>query len=303
MTLREFLMDRYAVLHNLKQRSVDLYSMTIDRYRDFLGREPELTDLDDLQVSKFLRWRAATPHRGRMAKPASVAKDKAQLVSLWNAAARKKLVDVFPDLPRGIVKVPFHQPKAYTVDEISKLVRAARRRRGYVGEIPAPWFWATLLMSCYFTGERIGGHLGVRWAEIDTQKRTITFLSESRKGMGRTIVRSITPQLAEWLEKGRRGPGDLVWPWREHRSDNTIFMRMAAICRDAGVKCRGFHGIRKSAGSYVKAGGGDATEFLTHADSRTTKNHYLDVSIVGQQQALDYLPPLDLDGPPEQPAA
>jgi integrase len=76
---------------------------------------------------------------------------------------------------------------------------------------------------------------------------------------------------------------------------------MASLCRSAGVTPRGFHAIRKASGSYVKAGGGDATEHLGHANPKTTRDHYLDPRITGQQSALDYLPPLDLDGPRRDP--
>lgn len=298
MTLREFLVDRYAVLHNLKPRTVVLFGHSIDRFRDFLGREPELSDLDDLQVSKFLRWRAVTPHRGRICSPASVAKDKAHIVSMWNAAAKRRLVEVFPDLPRNLVRVPHHAPEAYTVEEVSRMVVQARRRIGYVGPVAAAWLWPTLLMAAWYSGERIGSLLAIRWSQVDTQRRTLTFLSEHRKGLGRTITRAITPQLAGWLEKGRRGPDELVWPWLDYRCEHAIYMRLRYICESAGVTPKGFHSIRKAAGSYVKAAGGDATEFLTHRDAKTTREHYLDPKIVGEASALEFLPPLDLNGPP-----
>ena len=294
MTVREFLTDRYAVLHNLKPRTVGLFGHSVDRLRDFLGREPELSDLDDLTVSRYLRWRATTPHRGRLAAPATVRKDMAHIVSLWNAAARKRLVENFPDLPRNIVRVPHRAPSGYTVEEISSMVREARRRSGMIGPVPAPWLWTTLLMSAWYSGERIGSHLEVRWEQVDTKRRYITFLSENRKGLGRTITRAITPQLADMLERGRRADGELVWPWNQHRCPNSIFQRIRYICRTAGVKPRGFHAIRKAAGSYVKKAGGDATEFLTHRDQKTTRDHYLDPRITGVESALDYLPPLDL---------
>lgn len=303
MNVREFLLDRYAVLHNLKPRTVELFGHSIDRLGEFLGREPLLSDFDDLTVSRFLRWRASTPHRGRLPAPATVRKDMAHLVSLWNAAARKRLVEAFPDLPRNIVKVPHKSPSAYTVDEISRMVREARRRCGMIGPVPAAWMWTSLLMSAYYTGERIGSHLEVCWEQVDTKRRFITFLSENRKGLGRTITRAITPQLADILEHGRRADGELVWPWNQHRAPNSIFQRIRYICRSAGVKPKGFHAIRKAAGSYVKKHGGDATEFLTHRDSKTTRDHYLDPRITGVESALDYLPPLDLDGGPEKPAA
>ncbi len=297
MNLRDFLRDRYAVLHNLKPKTVVLFGHSVDRFRDFLGREPELADLNDLEVSKFLRWRAVTPHRGRICSPASVAKDKAHLVSLWNAAAKRRLVEQFPDLPRNLVRVPHHAPQAYTVEEVSRMVVQARRRNGYVGPVAAAWFWPTIIMAAWYSGERIGSLLAIRWSEVDTQRRTLTFLSEHRKGLGRTITRHITPQLAEWLEKGRRAADELVWPWLDHRTEGAIYHRLRYICESAGVTPKGFHSIRKAAGSYVHAGGGDATTFLTHRDSKTTREHYLSPNIVEEASALDFLPPLDLDGP------
>jgi len=293
MLLREFLHDRYAVLHNLSPRTVVLFTHSVDRFRDFLGREPDLADFDDLTISKFLRWRAVTPHRGRICAPASVAKDKAHLVSLWNAAARKRLVEVFPDLPRNIVKVPRRAPSAYTVEEIQRLVAAARTRKGMVGHVPAAWFWSTLLEVAYYTGERIGSLMEIRWAEVDAARCTLTFLSEHRKGMGRTITRHVPRQLAARLELYRTAPDERVWPWIGNRHSTMIFTRLAYMAKKAGVPPRGFHGLRKAAGSYVKAAGGDATDFLTHRDAKTTREHYLDPKIVGEASALDFLPPLD----------
>ena len=55
MTLRELFHDRIAPLKNLSQRSVMMYDASLDRFRDFLGHEPGVEDLDDLVLSKFLR--------------------------------------------------------------------------------------------------------------------------------------------------------------------------------------------------------------------------------------------------------
>ena len=82
MLISELLIDRYAPLHDLCQKTVDLYKMTLDRFGEFLTHDPVLTDLDDLVVCKFLRWRATTPHRGRLCSAASVLKDKCQLVAI-----------------------------------------------------------------------------------------------------------------------------------------------------------------------------------------------------------------------------
>jgi integrase len=226
-----------------------------------------------------------------------VAKDKAHLSALWNFAARKRIAAEFPDLPR--LRVPTRPPRGYTVAEVSALVRAARTAHGSIGGVPAPWLWMTLVQSLWYTGERIGSHLRLRWSEVDLDACRITFLGETRKGGIETIQRAIHPDLAQQLRRYRRADADLVWPWLEHRRANSLFQTLRLLCRRAGVKARGFHAIRKASGSYVKAGGGDATDHLGHANPKTTKDHYLDTTITGQQSALDYLPPLDLNEPPQ----
>ena len=299
MTIRELLIDRYAVLKGLRDRSIHIMSETIDRLDEFLGRPAVLEDFTDLTMAKFLRWRAQTPRKGRLVAPATVAKDKAHLSALASHAARKKLIAEFVEFPR--MKVPTRPPRGYTVDEVSAIVREARHRRGRLGDVPAAWFWVTLPMAAWETGERIGGLLHVRWGEVDLDRRVITFLGEGRKDHVTTIERTISPTLCDYLKPQQRADSQLVWPWLEHRKENSIYPSLQKLCKAAGVKARGFHAIRKASGSYVKAGGGDATEHLGHASPRTTQKHYLDTRIVGRQSALDYLPPLDLGGGPRKP--
>ena len=42
MTIRQLLLERYAPLYQLSPRTVTLYGHTLDRFRDFLGREAVL---------------------------------------------------------------------------------------------------------------------------------------------------------------------------------------------------------------------------------------------------------------------
>lgn len=300
MLLRDVLDSRYAVLHNLSERTVLLMQQTLDRFRDYLGHEPTVDDLTDLAVSGFVRWRSKTHHRGRLPSAATTRKDLAHITALWNHLARKRatraegtLVE-FPDLPRNLIRVPISPPRGYTVAQVSAIIRAGRRARGSVGPVPAAWFWTTLPWAAWITGERIGALLRLRWSEVSLEHCRITFLGATRKDRTTTIVRDISAHLASVMVHERRGPADLVWPWIEFRQENTVFPALARLCRAAGVPCHGFHGFRKSSGSYVKAAGGDATEHLGHKNARTTQQHYLDTEITGQQSALDYLPPLDL---------
>ena len=295
MTIRELLIERYAPLRGLKDRSVEIFGNTIDRLEEFLGRVATLEDFTDLQMAKYLRWRAQTLSRGRLPAPATVAKDRAHLVALANLAARKRLIPEFIDFPR--LKVPKKPPRGYTVEEMSALIRQARHRHGYVGPVPAAWFWMTMLRAEWETGERCGSLLRLRWPEVDLPRQTVTLLGEHRKGGVETIERAISAELAAWMAP-RVQPAGLVWPWLEHRQERSFYTSFRQMAEQAGVTPRGTHAIRKSSGSYVKAGGGDATEHLGHANPRTTRDHYFDTRITGRQSALDFLPPLDLTEPP-----
>lgn len=307
MTLRE-LLDRYAVLNDLSDRTIELYQSTLDRFADFLRAEsgdptrvPTVADLDDMVVSKFLRWRARTPHRGRIAKPASVLKDRTQIVALWNFAARKRLAAEFPALAR--MRIAQKIPRAYTADDVAKLIKAARMRPRNVGGQPAAWWWSTLIYAGFCTAERISALLALRWSEVDLDRCTIVFLGDTRKGATRDIVRQITPELAKMLKARQKAPGDLVWHWdRVHRE--SIWLSLKLLCGKAGVTYRGFHGLRRAAASYMAAGPGGraaASALLDHSNPRLLE-HYVDPAICPPERtSVDSLPPLDLDEPTASP--
>ena len=82
------LLERYALLRQLKPKSVELYEMLLDRVKKFLGREATTDDLDDLIISRYLKWRAETPGwRNRLPAPASVRKDRVMLAAIWPSTA------------------------------------------------------------------------------------------------------------------------------------------------------------------------------------------------------------------------
>lgn len=303
MTLREIL-QRYAILQNLTDRTVVLYGHTLDRFAEHLGHEPTLDDIDDLVVAGFLRWRANTPRKRGKPSAASVAKDKSQLTALANWAAKKRLKrsdgkDVeFLALPR--TKKIRHAPQAYTADEVASLIRTAKQRAGVVGGKPAAWWWSTLLYAAWCSGERIGALLELRWQDVDLDGRQLLFRAETRKGRSTDIQRAITPDLAKMLRPQQGEPDDKVWLW--DRDYYSLWPSLKLLCKRAGVRGTGFHRMRKASASYVALGGGDATEHLGHSSTEMTRQHYLDPRITSPKTALDFLPPLDLDGP-EKPAA
>ena len=304
MLLRDLLIDRIAPLKNLCDRSVAMYESTLDRLRDHLGHEPTIDDLDDLTIAKFLRWRATTVHYAKrgLISPASLAKDSAHIRTIWNWCAKKRMKKgngellEFPDYARP--RVPKPRPVAYTVDELQRLVAAAKHRKGYiVPGLPACWYWTTKLQAMFQTGERIGAILAIRWGEVDLERCTLTFLAATRKGHRETITRAISPDLARMMAPQKRAAGDLVWPWLDGRKILSCYASLRVLCRVAGVPYHPFHSIRKSTASYLKRAGKSAKTQLGHSSEEMAERHYYDERITGVESALDYLPPLDPDGP------
>lgn len=296
-TLRTLLIERIAPLKDLVPRTVELYCDTLDRWAEYLGRDPQIDDLDDLGVAKFLRWRADNHRRRNSNKPlskGSVAKDSAQIRSIWNWCAKKRLkksdgeLIEFPDYKRPVVPRP--RPQAFTAEELRRLIATARHRKGTVGGVPAAWMWTTMIQAMFETGARIGEILALQWAEVDLERCQITFLAQNRKGRRETITRAISPQLAKRMACGKRAPGEVVWPWLTARDHKNIYNSLRVLCRCADVPYKSFHSIRKATASYLKAAGVSAKQQLGHASEEMAERHYYDAKIVGTQSALDHLP-------------
>ena len=296
MTLAE-LFERYADLRNLSPKTAALYSMLLERLRAFLGHEPTVADLDDLAVSRYLRWRATAAWKGRPVRPASVQKDKVMLQAVWNLAARKRWAKDFPELPRIKVAKSIPVGRAYTSEDVATLIRRASHRNGRTGGKPSGWWWATLIYMAYCTGERATALLSLRWGELDLGRRLVLFRGETRKGSTHDIQRDYTEQLAKLLKVHQGQPEDLVWPW--DRCRGSLWTSLKLLCRLAGVRYRGFHGLRRTRASYAALAGGKAaaTQVLDHSDPKL-QERYVDPTICPtEQSSVDCLPPLNLDEP------
>lgn len=295
MTVRE-LTERYALLRELKPKTLLLYGMLWDRFERFLGREATVADLDDLVVARYLKWRAeATAWRGRPPSPASVRKDRVMIQAVWNYAARKRIVSEFPELPR--IKVPARLPvgMAYTADDVSQLIRTAKRRIGKVGGLPSKWWWPTLIYAAVCSGERFTALTSLRWAQVDLERCRLVFLASTRKNATRDIERAITPQLSRMMAEHRRDAPDLVWPW--DRRTRSQWASLKVLCRTAGVQYRGFHGFRRTAASYaaLRDGTAAATALLDHSDPRLQRVYVDPLICPTGTDTSATLPPLDLD--------
>ena len=301
MTLAE-LFERYGDLRNLDAKTMKLYGMLLGRLRAFLGREPTVADLDDLVISRYLRARATQSWRGKTVRPASVAKDRVMLAAVWTLAARQRWAAEFPELPR--IKVPKSIPtgRAYTAEDVAALIRRALTRKGLTGGRPSAWWWASLLYMAFCTGERATALLSLRWGELDIERRRVVFLGSTRKGSTHDIERDFTQQLADMMRPQAGAPGDLVWPWDRHRG--SLWTSLKLLCRLAGVRYRGFHGLRRTRASYAALAGGTAaaTAVLDHSDPKMQERYVDPLICPSDQSSVSCLPALDLTPLPPPPA-
>ena len=299
MLLREVLNDEYGPLRSLKPTALKQYHLTLTRWGEVLGYDPLTDDLQPLKVQAFL-----TARRTKVSA-ATIRKDRTHICCLWSYCAKRRMCRSdgqmleFPTV--APIRAPSRIPRAYKAADVSALIRTALDHPGAVCGLPGGLYYGAMLRLAWETAERIGAIRQIRWRDVDLEDRALVFTAETRKGATRDIRRVISPDLAGWLKKLERGQNELVFPW--DREPTSLWYELKKIAKVAGVTPRGFHGLRKSAASYVTLAGGDATRLLDHSNPSITRDHYVDESIAKPKHtALDFLPPLDL-GDHDKPAA
>jgi len=279
MLVADLLRDLYAPLRGVSDRTVALYDYTIRSWGQFLGRPPEISDFEELSVARFLAYRL------RERSVATSAKDRTQIRALWEFAARRGLVSVWPQIRP--IRVPERIPVCWLTDEMTRLLEAARGRQGHIAGVPASRFWVAALLTCYEVGERVGALLALEWRDVSPAG--VVFRAETRKGRRRDLYRQISEDCHAALEAIRM-PRRLVFEW--DRCPTNLYRHLGKICEAAGLpndRSSKFHRIRKTTASYAAAAGLDAQRLLDHSSPVTTRA-YLDPRVVQTPSAPAVLP-------------
>lgn len=261
------------------------YLIQLRHFEKFLGRDPLLTDLTDEVVSAFL---ASIIERGNA--PATANKARNHILALWRLAARKQFVAEYPDVAPETE--PRRVPKAWMPDELQKLFEACEQLPGRVGAIPASVWWYALLVILWWTGERIGAVLQLKWSDLDQNSGWLTVPAEARKRKTGDMIFHLPPEAMTALAKITVPRRPLIFPWPFGR--NYVWNRYNKILKEAGLpsdRKSKFHRIRKSTASYYEAAGGNATDLLGHSE-RSVTMAYLDPRIAkGPQPAAKLFSP------------
>lgn len=270
-------------LRGARENSRRKFQYALDHWAEYLGREPVLSDLTDESILDAL-W-----HMAETIKPATVNGYGAKLAALWRFAARKGMVQVWPDFQR--LPTDENVPVAFSREEIRAVFHVIDNATGSVGDVPASLWWGSLGHVLWDTGERISATLSAQWCDLRGEHLTIR--AEHRKGkMGsrRSVCYRLHPDTVGRLEQIRQPKRDLIFPWPKNPS--MLYYDFKKILRESGVKAdraHMFHCFRRSVASYAQDGGMDASVLLGHSDRRVTENSYLSPSIVHRPAACDVL--------------
>lgn len=267
------------------------YRINLRHYDRFLRRPATLADLDDDMVSEFI---ASILDRGK--SPATANKARNHILSLWRFAARKRHVDLFPDVDR--LKEFRRHPSAWSLEQSGRMLAAAgtTKHDQPIAGIPADLWWHTLFLTLFFTGIRIGAALKLKCSDYDEQTKRLTVPAEIQKQAADqvfTLKDELAGFVTQCIAESRR---ELLFPWPFHRS--SLYNRLSHILKLAGLPATRrdkFHRIRRTSGTMAElhVGRGTAYFHLGHSSPKVTES-YIDRSMLPENNVAASLPmPVD----------
>jgi len=266
---------------------IEQLEITIIKFDIFAGW-PELPAITEETVCGFLH---ACRKSGLSA--ATVNSKRSHILALLNCAYRKRLIfDPPRDVPR--CRESRKVPTAWTADELQRLVTHAGTLAGAVGELPASWYWQSMIMVCYETGLRVGAVRTLEVNDFHPHGPALLIRSETQKTLLGQCVPLSAPTAALLAEHLYTPERTLIFPWPN--CPRYFFVKFRRIVEGAGLTAsrRGhdlFHKIRRTNISYLACESLElARRQAGHVSAATTQRFYIDPRIVGERRAVDVLP-------------
>ena|SRR5579872_4308176 len=265
--------------------TVRKFRIAIRQFSRVLHHEATLVDLTDQNILDLMTWLA---DRGR--SPETVNSNRAKLVALWGFLAKKRYVESFPDVL--LFDESEKTPQAWNESQLQKLFGVLAKQRGKICGLPAADWFVTLHHFLLCSAERINAALTLAPSDVDLESRWVRVKAINRKGKTRDRSYRLDPETHQAIKAFiELDPGrELVWPLTVTRE--RLWQRYEEILKSAGLPSgreSKFHRMRKTALSFFKAKGGNASELADHASPATTRRHYLDPTICPEVQACDVL--------------
>jgi integrase len=259
--------ERYVVAKCLtSEHSIRNQRKGAERLVSYLGRDPDLKELDDEFLGRW--WR----ERGKTVSQNSVGTEAQLLLAVLKWSHRKGWCD-WPDaIPPGRIR---RAPQALTIAETQRLVETAGKLTGTFRGVPACVRWRAYLLLSLATAERIGAVRAMQWRDLAGD--VVTFRAESRKGGRRETVHRLPPVVLDALAelKSYGEPEPFGWMGR-----TSVYAHWGALRQLADLPewCRP-HTLRRTAASHCRTLE-QASMLLGHASAATTMRSYRDPRIV-----------------------
>ncbi len=181
------------------------------------------------------------------------------------------------------------------MDELGRILRAADETEGTVCGLPAGRFWPALVLTCYYTGFRIGAVMQLRAADFDPQTRTIDVPAAMQKHRAEQVLRLPRDGADAIAAMGPLTDRERLFPWPYDGKGTTHFLlkHFKRILARADVPLRrgeGFHKLRKTSASYLAKATDERTaqDHLGHSALSVTAL-YLDPRIVRRQHTSELM--------------
>lgn len=260
------------------------YEVQFRHFARYLKREPLLSDLREDTVLDVMGY---IHSRGDKPRPRTANKFRDCICALWHYLARKRIVEEFPEVKP--FREPLRVPRGWTRDQLILIAQACQQQTGTIAGLPAAIWWAALVSVCFYSAERIGALLKIRWCDVDLETGWLLVPAEFRKGRTADKPTRLPASTIALLWQLKREPDDLVFPI--DRNPAILWRRLGLMLKSVGLPCGRmdkFHKFRRSSASHFKSRGGDAQSLLGHSDARVTAK-YIDPTICVAQQPADVL--------------
>lgn len=277
--LENFYFPRQPAIRKEKTRVQ--YRCAMRSFAESLGHRPKLEDLTDENILAMIYQL-----RKKKLAEKTVCERRGRINAFWKWLRDRGRVQTSPTIKA--LKIPKRIPRAWTKDELAKLLAACEQETRPVGAIPGALWWRAMHAVLWDTGHRIGALLEARVDDLRPGGWLI-LPAESLKGERVDMAHRLHPNTVDLLQQ-LIPRGKMLFPFPYNIG--TLYNRYKKILQRAGLPASHvdkFHKMRRSMASHLEAAGGNATQALGHSSRSVTVSCYLDPTIIGQESPMEKL--------------
>jgi len=273
--------DAYTLERDLAESSVEQLKLRAKLLTEFAGGKLCLCELNADLVN---RWLVSRQQAGL--SPDTVHADRSKLLALWRAAADSGLCPPPGKVRR--IKRPKKPVRAFTHDDVAKLLAVAEKMRGNIktrihgklwdSGVSRRLYWLAFIRTAYDSALRRSDVLSIERDWI-REHGGCGFISIVQSKTGRTITKRLWQPTMEAIDKlcGERKTGPI---WQGYPTRRVWCQAFKRLCKRAGVSGSA-KWLRRSSASYMaREHGRDAAKrHLGHSSDGVLDESYLDLTI------------------------